>query len=377
MYKELFPYTKDVAYLDTAAEGLPAPGVADALKSYCVAKSLGTPGRRQFHEIEKEAISLAANMLGADPSNVALVGSASEALNILATSIDWKPGDQVIVNDLEFPSNVLPWLRARHLGVNLILVESQKGIVHWEAIAEKISPKTRLITLSLVSYKTGTYFPFVRRISEEARKVGALVAVDATQALGRCPVSIEGVDYLVSSTYKWLLAPHGLGLVYISPEFRKSVELASVGWYSVKNLFSKDRFESYELKEGAGCLTVGMPNFPGIYGLRRALEFLQQVDFTKMYKELKPLVDQLRSKLVSMRLDVLSPSQSQYASGIVSFSHPKAEQLGSALEKEKVIVWAGDGRVRASVHLYNDMNDVNRYTCALANALSRVESFHV
>lgn len=321
---------------------------------------------------------MAANILATNPANIALVGSASEGLNVLATSIDWREGDRVIINDLEFPSNVLPWLRLGRLGVEVILVESQNGVLHWDAIAERISVRTRLIALSQVSYKTGTYFPFVQRISEEARKVGALLAIDATQALGRCPVNIEGVDYLVSSSYKWLLAPHGLGLVYVSPEFRKSLNPASVGWYSIKNLFSKDRFQRYELKEGAGCLSLGMPNFPAIYGLRRSLEFLQQeVDLTKMYEELRPLVEQLRRRLSGMGLDLLTPPQAEYASGIISFGHQQAEQLGAELEKEKVVVWAGDGRVRASVHLYNDMNDIERYTRVLANVLSRVERSQV
>jgi cysteine desulfurase / selenocysteine lyase len=377
MYKELFPYSNEAIYLDTAAEGLPAPGVSEALQDYCRAKSMGTPGRREFHEVEKEAITLAANLLATDPANIAVLGSASEGLNVLATSIDWREGDEVIINDLEFPSNVAPWLRLSHKGVGLIVVESQGGIVLRDAIAERISARTRLITLSQVSYKTGTYFPDIRKISEEARKVGALVAVDATQALGRCPVSIEGVDYLVSSSYKWLLAPHGLGLVYVSPDFRKSLDPASVGWYSIKNLFSEDRFKRYELKDGAGCLSVGMPNFPAIYGLRRSLEFLHQIDVSKMHEELEPLVAKLRCGLSGMGLDLLSPSQAEYASGIISFSHQQAEQLGSELEKEKVIVWSGDGRVRASVHLYNDMGDVERYMQALKNALARVERFHV
>jgi cysteine desulfurase / selenocysteine lyase len=377
MFKEMFPHSAEVTYLDTAAEGLLAPGVSAALQDYCRAKSFGTPGRKEFHEVEKDAIALSAKILGTNPSNIALVGSASEGLNVLATSIDWREGDQIIINDLEFPSNVVPWLRLSHLGVELVVVESQEGILHWDVITERISARTRLIALSLVSYKTGTYFPFVQRISEEARKVGALLAVDATQALGRCPVNIEGIDYLVSSSYKWLLAPHGLGVVYVSPEFRRSLNPASVGWYSIRNLFSKDRFKRYELKDGAGCLSVGMPNFPAIYGLRRSLEFLQQVDFSKLYDELKPLIEQLRRGLSGMGLDVLSPPQAEYASGIISFSHQQAEHLGAELEKEKVVVWAGDGRVRASVHLYNDMNDIERYTRVLANVLSRVERFHV
>ena len=273
-YKQQFPRTREVAYLDTAAEGLPAPGLEESFAAYCRDKSRGTPGRKQFHEMEEETRGLAARLLGAEANDIALVGSASEGLTTLAGSLDLKSGDEVIISDLDFPSNVLPWLRLSQAGVIVKLAPSRRGAFEFNDIAALVSPRTRLISLSLVSYKTGAFLPFVPRLSSEARRVGAAISIDATQALGRLPVSLEGVDYLVSSSFKWLLGPHGLGIVYVSPEFRDRLNPTAVGWYSVSDCFRQDRFQRYELKPGARCLSSGMPNFPSIYALRSSLEFL-------------------------------------------------------------------------------------------------------
>jgi cysteine desulfurase/selenocysteine lyase len=369
--KESFERARQVAYLDTAAEGLPVPACQDAFLEYCRAKMLGTPGRKEFHAVEAETIGLAAELLGTNPANVALVSSASAAVNILATSIDWKPRDQVIVSDLEFPSNILPWLRLKHSGIEIVVVKSDRGALRWDDFANIICPRTRLVSLSLVSYKTGAYLPFVPKLSAAARQMGAILAVDATQALGRCPVSLEGVDYLFSSTFKWLLGPHGLGIVYVDPDFRKKLNPAGVGWYSVKDAFSAVRSETYDLKDGAGCLSPGMPNFPSIYGLRQSLRFLLQFGVAGIYRELKPLVEQLRQGVAALGLDMLTPSEAEYASGIVSFAHPKAEQIGASLEDKGIVVWSGDGRVRASVHLYNDLSDIQKYLQLLESEIAQ------
>lgn len=373
MYKTLFPTAREVAYLDTAAEGLPLPQCADAFREYYDAKSYGTPGRREFRKVESETAELAAALLGTEVANVAFLSSASEALNALAASLKWKSGDQIILTDLEFPSNVVPWLRLKEVGVQVIVVPSRDGVLRWEDVAEKITPRTRLVSLSLVSYKTGTYLPFVEKIGREARRMGAIVSIDATQAFGRCPIRLEGVDYLMSSTYKWLLGPHGLGIVYLSPEFREKFTPGNVGWYSVKNIFSKDRFEHYEVKGGAACLTAGMPNYPGIYSLRESLRFLQQIGVSTVYQKLKPLMRELHDGLNHLGVKLLTPCEEELASGIISFAHPYAEEIGAALNQEGTIVWAGDGRVRASVHLYNDDADIDRYLSTLKSLLAKMD----
>jgi selenocysteine lyase/cysteine desulfurase len=370
MHKNLFPTAQQMTYLDTAAEGLPLPQCEGAFSQYCLAKARGTPGRREFHAVEAETLGLAARLLGTEAANVAFLGCASDALNLLALSLDWAPGDQVVISDLEFPSNVLPWLRLKQMGVNVEVIRGLRGALCEEEITARITPKTRLVSLSQVSYKTGAYLPCMGRIAAAAHQVGAVMSVDATQALGRCPVSLEGVDYLMSSSFKWLLGPHGLGIVYIARGFRPRFKPASVGWYSVQDLFSPHRFESYDLKNGAACVSAGMPNFPSIYGLRQALEFLLQVGVDRIDQELKPVVARLRQGLGELGVELLTPAGGEVASGIVAFAHPQANEVGAALEREGVIVWAGDGRVRASVHLYNDMSDVDRYLKVLGPILA-------
>jgi len=119
VYKSLFPAAQRVTYLDTAAEGLPLPQCEVAFSQYCRAKARGTPGRGKLHEVEADTSRLVARLLGTDSANVGFLGCASDALNLLALSLDWTPGDQVIITDLEFPSNLLPWLHLRQMGVRV------------------------------------------------------------------------------------------------------------------------------------------------------------------------------------------------------------------------------------------------------------------
>ncbi|HZT32662.1 MAG TPA: aminotransferase class V-fold PLP-dependent enzyme [Bryobacteraceae bacterium] len=369
--KSKFPRARDVAYLDTAAEGLPPEDAAAALAEYFSDKASGSPGRPQHYRAEVEAVEAAAGLLGAAPRHVALLSSCSEGLNLLANSIAWRPGDEVLIDDLEFSSNVVAWLRLRHQGVRVHVIASEDGILRCESFTSRLSASTRVVSISQVSYKTGTQAPFLAELSRAVHQAGAIFCLDATQALGRVPVSLEGVDYLVASSYKWLLGVHGLGVVYLSPQLEASLTPGAAGWYSVRNIFTADRFERFTYKDGAARLLTGMPNFPSIYALRASLAYLREAGVERIDRALKPLVRRLREGLAETGLPLLTPPDPQYASGIVSFAHPDAPAIGAALEEEGVIVWAGDGRVRASVHLYNDAADIDRLLGALRRILDR------
>ncbi len=100
-----------------------------------------------------------------------------------------------------------------------------------------MSSRTRLVSVSAVSYKTGTRVPFLAELAGVAHRHGAYFCVDATQALGRVPVPLDGVDFLVSSSYKWLLGTHGLGITYIAPALRERLEPGTAGWFSLDAIF--------------------------------------------------------------------------------------------------------------------------------------------
>jgi cysteine desulfurase / selenocysteine lyase len=369
--RHLFERALQGGYLDTAAEGLPAPGMREALHDYLGAKAAGTPGRRKHFGKEEEGRTLAAQLLATDPQNLAFAPTTSDALNLLAASLPVETGDEVVVTDLEFPSNVLPWLALGRKGVRPVVVRSKAGALELADLANSITARTRLVSISLVSYKTGAYFTEVKELAKCVHEVGGLLCVDATQALGRCPVLLDGVDYLMASSFKWLMGPHGLAIVYLSPEFRERFDPLAVGWYSVQDPFAPDRFERYHLKPGAACISAGMPNFESLYGLCEALRFLQTLDLSCEQKRVNRLCTDLRHALNARRLHLLTPAAPELISGIVSFEHPQAEAIGKALERENIIVWAGDGRVRASLHFYNDERDVSRYLGCLDQFLEQ------
>lgn len=368
-----FPRAAEVAYLDTAAEGLPPIEAAEALAAYYADKAAGTPGRRRLYEREQTTRCALAKLLGAAPEHVALLSSASEGLNLLANSIDWRAGDEILIHDLEFPSNVLAWLRLRSRGVRVRLIRSEAGVVSFERFAEALSPATRLVSVSAVSYKTGTFLPYLKELAGEVHRWGGVFCVDATQALGRVPLALDGVDYLVASSYKWLLGVHGAGVVYLAPELCERLRPAAVGWYSVRDIFRPDRFERYELKPGAARLMAGMPNFPSIYALGCGVQVLLEAGVDRIARDLAPVVASLRGRLEALGVELLTPPDPACASGIVSFAHPEAERIGAELERRGVIVWSGDGRVRFSVHLYNDQADVDHAVAALEETLETVE----
>jgi cysteine desulfurase / selenocysteine lyase len=378
-FKAQFHTARNLTYLDTAAEGLPLDKSGEALLSYFHDKTSGTPGRERMFAAEKEAIAAAAQLVGASPENIALIGNATDGLNVLGNSIDWKPGDEVLITDLEFSSNVVAWLRLRDSGVRLEVIPSDSGTVTLDDFVSRLHPATRLVSVSHVSYKSGMQVSFLKELAHEVHRIGAIFVVDATQSLGRIPVSVADVDFLVASSYKWLLGVHGLGVVYCAPALRDRLLPGAAGWYSIDDIFAPDRFDNYVLKNGAARFVSGMPNFPSIYVLKESIGFLLDVGVEHINKSLQPLVSRLRQGIAGLGLPLLTPSGSEFASGIVSFSYPDAESLGRALHGVGVVVWAGDGRVRASVHLYNDESDINRFLACLETlvrlpALSSIRS---
>ena len=153
--------------------------------------------------------------------------------------------------------------------------------------------------------------------------------------------------------------------MYCAPHLLDELRPGAAGWYSVNDVFAPDRFERFVLKEGAARFMGGMPNFPSIYVLRKSLGFLMQLGIERIDSELRPLVQRAREGIAALGFQLLTPADPASASGIVSFAHDAPEDLGHALRDTGVIVWAGDGRLRASIHIYNDENDIDSLLASL------------
>src|SRR5580692_11781651 len=142
-------------YLNTAAEGLLLKECFTAVQRYLADKASGEPGRVPMWAALERARERAGLLFGVPVARVAIVSSTTEALNTVAQAIDWRAGDEVVFTSVEFPSNMFPWVTLSQRGVKTRIVSPRDGRVWLEDILEQVTPRTRLVTLSQVSYATG------------------------------------------------------------------------------------------------------------------------------------------------------------------------------------------------------------------------------
>lgn len=357
-----------MTHLYTAAECPMLRAGRAALEEYAVQKSRAEAGRAHHAEVANNCRDAIAQLLGASSDDIAFLSSASEGINAVCGLIDFQPGDNVVVNDLEFPSVSLPWLRLKARGIDVRVVRHDHWDISTAALLSAVDHRTRLLGLSQVSYVNGLRHD-VEMIGAALRGTGTLFLVDATQSLGVLPVPASSADFVVSSTYKWLLGTHGLGILYWNRSRQPDVQPAEIGWYSVADTFAPDRFEHYTLKANAGRFETGYVNFPGIYVLARSVPYLQAVGIGRIAEHAWQLGDTLIAGLDELGVETMSPTTHDRRGASISFTHTRANELGRELVEKSVHVWAGDGRVRASTHLFNGENDIDRYLGVLSSIL--------
>lgn len=368
-----FPSLEGITYLNTAAEGIPPLAVGEALARYFRDKQLGMDGRdRHFAELGG-ARSLVAEFYGLAADDIAICSCSSEAYNLAALALRLRDGDEVVINDLDFPAGTTPWLQA-DCPARVKLWRSQEGGLRIEDLAPLLSPRTRLVTTSLVSFFNGYRLPLAPVVELVRRNSPALLAVDVTQALGRIPLELRGVDLIVSSTHKWILASHGGGLVGIPAESAARWQVPAGGWYHLADPFGLNRFEQAVSQKGVAGFAVGMPNFPAIYAIRAGLEYLRSVGVAQIDRAARPLVLDCLAQIAKLPVELLTPRDPELVAGIIAFRHPQAEKIHERLRQKKIHVMHHAGRLRIALHGYNTEADVRILLDELTQALRAIGS---
>ncbi|MFM7248524.1 MAG: aminotransferase class V-fold PLP-dependent enzyme [Planctomycetaceae bacterium] len=367
-----FPALGRMVYLNTAAEGIPPPAVAEALSQYARDKALGMDGRLEHAKVHARARAAAAALVGLGPDDVAICSCSSEAYNLAALALRLSDGDEVVVTDLDFPASVTPFLQ-QACPATVKVWRSRGGRLEGADLAALLSPRTRLVSLPLVSFYNGFRADVPATAAVVARHSPALLAVDATQALGRIPLdrgsgALAGADLVVSSTHKWLLGPHGGGIVGVPPHRRDAWTVPAGGWFNIRDAFGGERFAAAESLAGAASFAVGMPNYPAIYGIAAALDYISGVGIDAIDRHAAPLVAACHEGLVSRGVEMLSPADPRALAGILAFRHPRAEAVHAALHARGIHVMHHAGRLRVAIHGYTTAADVEAFLSALAAA---------
>jgi cysteine desulfurase/selenocysteine lyase len=366
-----FPSLAGMVYLNTAAEGIPPVEVGEALGAYFRDKQLGMDGRQAHFRQWEAARQRAAEFLGLTADEVSICSCSSEAYNLAARALRLKDGDEVVINDLDFPAGATPWLQ-EDSPATVRLWRSREGALRVEDLVPLLGAKTRFVTTSLVSFYNGHLLPFRAVVEAVHRHSGALLGVDVTQALGRIPLDLTGADLIVSSTHKWILASHGGGLVGVPQARAGDWHVPAGGWFNLEDAFGADRFIRAVSKPGAAGFTVGMPNFPAVYCIRAALDYLEGVGVSAIDRVARPLVLACLEGLVRLGVEVLTPRDESALAGILAFRHPKAEEIAQRLRAENIHLMCHAGRLRIAPHGYNTSRDVEGFLRALAQALQAI-----
>jgi cysteine desulfurase / selenocysteine lyase len=367
--RALFPVADKFVYLNHAALGpLPRPAVE---RIGALANSLAESGDELWTErlAEVERVrGLAARLVSARrPQEIAFVQNTSDGLSIVAQGLDWKPGDNVVGANCEFPSNVYPWMRLSAIGVEYRQVAERDGRVSTEDVLASIDDRTRVVALSWVQFASG-YRSDLSRIGARCRERDVLFVVDAIQGLGALALDVErdNVDVFSADAHKWLLGPEGIGLVYVSDRVVDRIEPKRVGWTSVRDWIKWSRYD-LTYREGAGRFECGTLNMLGIYALGASLELILGLGAEAIEARVLGLADYLVQGLTERGLTIVSSRERGEASSIVAATHPALPPpaIVAKLRERDILVAHRSGRIRISPHFYNIEDELDRLFAVL------------
>jgi selenocysteine lyase/cysteine desulfurase len=304
-------------------------------------------------------------MLNCTADRIAFVDNTSNGLNILAQGIKWKKGDSIILNDLEFPSNVYPFLNLEKEGIKVEFVKSKNGIVSAEDIINAIKPSTRLISISYVQFLTGYKFGVV------CREKGIIFSVDAIQGLGAFTLDVEKskIDFISCGTAKWMLGMQGLAFIYVSDKLQQQLEPKYVGWLSVENAWNHLDY-NLKLKKTADAFQSGTINALGVFGLLPSIKLFADFGYRNIEERIVENSTHFILKLLEIGIHpILENCGRENLSGIVSFKHRNSKMIFEELKKKEIFCSVREGMVRLSPHFYNTLEEIDFVVYEIKNIL--------
>jgi selenocysteine lyase/cysteine desulfurase len=366
-----FPVLDEITFLNTAYSGLLSRPVVDAGRNW-----LESRARQRYlvpHMLEKtdETRRHFARLIGAGEDEVGFLYTTSEGENVVVSSLDWKAGDNVVVNDLVFPSTPVILRRlAERRGVELRILKHENGAATTEELARLVDERTRLVSVALVSNISG-YRHDMKALAGLAHAHGAHLYADAVQAVGMGPLDVKSldIDFLTTGCYKWLGAGMGVAPFYVRRDLLERIHPANVGWQVERTLEGYQ----YQHHRTAKKFEYASLAFGEIYQLAAALKYLEGIGLERIESQSLALVERLRKGLTARGFKILTPDGTR--SSIVSFyirEEPPAAQKILDEARVQVSLQKGDRtegygdtgkvtRVRVSLSFFNNVADVDRF----------------
>jgi len=372
--REEFPITRRGVYLDHATFGPPPTRHVRAVNAFL--ERMSTEGLDDLFALSDEGVDgvrqKAALLLGCEPAHVTFVRSTSHGIGLVAEGLDWSPGDEVILYELDHPAGVFPWTNLAGRGVKTRFI-ADRGRFGFEAadLLELVGPRTRAVCVSLVNFGHGGRAP-VDEIAAICRARDIWLVVDAVQAVGALQVDTTALDadVVVAQGYKFLLSGFGIGVCYCSDRALRELKVRQVGWKSVENPFDLERMLAFELTFPASAKRFE-PSFQPlaqVFGLGATLDLLNEAGAALIEARVMTLAQRLVTGLLGKAYQVAGSPDGRARSAIVSVilrDDAERARIERGLVRAEARCSVRESRVRLSPHFYNTEEEIDRMLSCL------------
>lgn len=358
-YKEMFPVTKNYIFLNNAAESpmnsLYRSGLDQYLDIVCEAPQT-KPG------VRLEVKTKLAKLLGGASSDYALITSTGVGVGIVASGLNFKSGDNIVMPEDEHRNNIFPWLALKEKSVEIRFVPvSKTGLIKINDIESLIDDRTVVVSIAAVRFNSG-FRSDLKKISDLAHKNNALFFVDAIQAAGIVPLNVldMGIDVLSCAGFKWLLGSPGTGFLYINEKARKLIKPVLPGMFAAENSNTELKYFSDSRMYETGSIAYSL-----FYAWQKSLDFLTELGIENIYTKVLMLTDLLIKGLRERDVEILSEVANKSERSAILFFSLGSEKLNQSLEEKlkenNIIIAVRDGKCRMSPSFYNSENDIEEF----------------
>jgi cysteine desulfurase/selenocysteine lyase len=360
-----FPALARWAFLNTATFGqLPKRSVDAVIRHFEHRDELACADFLDWFDDADRIRGLIARLIHCRAEDIAFVPNAATALSLLIGGLDWRPGNRIVTFQDEFPNNLYHPSLLKRFGVEVVETT-------WPQFYDAVTPHTRLVVLSEVSYMNG-FRPPLLEISQFLKKQNVLLYVDGTQSVGALQFDTATIqpDLLAVHGYKWLISPNGAGFMYVAPSLREKLEPNIVGWRSHRDWRRVDNLHhgAPEFKSEAEKYEGGMLPFPSLYAMGASVEMMLEIGPEEIEQRVFELAELTRAALRRLGARLAYDESPHFDSGIVAarFERKDASQIARQLKTRNILISARHGNLRISTHFYNNEDDVKRLETELA-----------
>jgi selenocysteine lyase/cysteine desulfurase len=366
---------EDAVYLNVAGQGpLPRAAIRAAQQAMEWKKFPHHMPERAHFDLPNRIRALLAKLIGGQPDENAITTGASGGLAAVASGLNWRPGDEVLIAHGEFPCHFATFLPLASAGkLSVKVVKPKERFLAASDLIAAIGPRTRLVSASLVRFDSGARLD-AARVARACHDAGALLLLDAAQCAGALPLDVAalGADFLVASGYKWLLGPYGTGFIWMRGELIERMQPAPFNWLALQDTENFAPLSEGRLPLAGGAKRYDSPETGSFFNLsafEASLEFLLRAGVETIWQHNCKLIAQLIERLPLDRCVLASPATADERGPFACVKARKPEetsQLYDKLQKARVIIGLREGALRIAPHLFNSERDIDRLLSVLA-----------